>query len=573
MKSIYTNIIKGLVAVAFAGGIASCSENYLSTEPQTELSINDVVNSPDGKKAAVYGLCSSMYSQYKELYGYRWFNGEPWFSMFYGEVVGQDYFSYFWTSSDRNVVNWTRMRDNTSTASYVAWSYCYGLISQANLICDATPVSAVDDKETALRLAQARTIRAHAYTRLLQVYAPRWEDSENGAVPCIVLRKTAADPSGDVNAPLASMKDVLDFIYKDLDEALDLYEMSGLPRYNEWEPDEDIAAGIYARAALLRDDWQTAQKMAARAHKNYPVGSADEYLAGFAEPASDWMWSNSPASAGIYFASFGASYACNGAYPCRWESIGAGAINYELYKQMEQGDIRKGLFFTPDKLTYPEDADKFWNNAYINGTTMNLNNWTSQGPSSIALDIYSMGGEIYNRVGADKAWPFPYSNPGYGEYYTKGIMIPFGAQFKFWATDYYGSSSFPFMRSEEMLLIEAEAACHNGDYTTAQNNLELINANRIPGYVKSAKTGDDLLAEVKLNRRIELWGEGFNWFDLKRWGESIVRKPWVAGNSDSNNIPASQAISYSKAMNNGWRWIIPRRETQYNTYIDQKSLD
>lgn len=566
------NIIKGLAFTAVIAAMSSCSENYLSTEPRSELSIEQATGTPEGKTAAVYGLCQSMYKQYPELYGYRWFNGEPWMSMFYGEVVGQDYFCYFWASSDENVPNWIRMRDNTSTAAYAAWCYCYGLIAQANLICDGTPIDAVQDNESAYRLAQARTIRAHAYTRLLQIYGPRWADSDNGQKPCIVLRKNAADPAADVNAPLASMKDVLDFIYQDLDEALALYAEANLYRYNEWEPDEDIAAGIYARAALLKDDWQTAQKMAAMARKYYPVSTAEEYLAGFAEPASDWMWCNSPASTGMYFASFGASYACNGAYPCRWQSIGAGAINYELYKQMDQNDIRRSLYFTPDKVSDEADQANFWNKDYINSQSMNINYWTAQGPNSIAYDLYKMGAEMYNRVGAAKAWPWPYTNPGYGQYYTKGTVVPFGGQFKFWSVDFYGSSSFPFMRATEMLLIEAEAACHNGDYATAQNNLEELNENRIEGYTKSTNTGDALLEEVKLNRRIELWGEGFNWFDLKRWGEPINRVSWKENDVDSNNIPASQAINFAPDYNNGWRWIIPRKETQYNTYIDTKEI-
>lgn len=183
-----------------------------------------------------------------------------------------------------------------------------------------------------------------------------------------------------------------------------------------------------------------------------------------------------------------------------------------------------------------------------------------------------MGAEMYNRVGAAKAWPWPYTNPGYGQYYTKGTVVPFGGQFKFWSVDFYGSSSFPFMRATEMLLIEAEAACHNGDYATAQNNLEELNENRIEGYTKSTNTGDALLEEVKLNRRIELWGEGFNWFDLKRWGEPINRVSWKENDVDSNNIPASQAINFAPDYNNGWRWIIPRKETQYNTYIDTKEI-
>lgn len=571
MKKI--NIIKGLSVAILAGSMVSCSDNYLTLEPQTEITNSDAVGSPEAKKDAVYGMCQSMYQQYSSLYSYRWFNGEPWLSMFYGEVVGQDYFSYFWTRSDQNVPNWTRMTNQTATATYVAWSYCYGLISQANNICDATPVDQIEDEETAFRIAQAKTLRAHAYTRLLQIYGPRWADSENGTVKTVVLRKTAADPSGDVNAPLAPMKDVLDFIYKDLDEAITLYEASGKFRSYEWEPDIEIAQGLYARAALLKDDWQTAQAMANAARKYYPIMTPAQYASGFAEPNGEWMWTNSPAPAGMYFASYGASYACNGAYPCRWQSIGAGAINYDLYRQMDPNDMRCDLFFTPDKVSDPAYEALFWDSKYCTSSSMDINKWSNNegkvNPGPLAYDLYVMGAQIYSQVGAAKGWPFPYSNPAYGSYLTYGTLVPFGAQFKFWSKDYYGSSAFPFMRGAEMLLIEAEAACHNSDYTTAQNCLYELNRNRISGYQKSTKTGDALLEEVKLNRRIELWGEGFNWFDYKRWNEPIVRNSWRANDPTSNNIPASQAGVYDVTKARGWRWTIPRNETQYNDYISE----
>ena len=571
MKKI--NIIKGLTVAVLAGGMVSCSSNYLSLEPQTEITNSDAVGSPESKKDAVYGLCQSMYQQYSSLYSYRWFNGEPWLSMFYGEVVGQDYFSYFWVRSDQNVPNWTRMTNQTATATFVAWSYCYGLIAQANNICDATPIDKIEDKETAFRIAQAKTIRAHAYTRLLQIYAPRWADSNSGAEKSVILRKTAADPNGDYNAPLAPMKDVLDFIYQDLDEAIALYKESGKFRSYDWEPDIEIAQGIYARAALLKDDWQTAQTMANAARQDYSIMSATDYLAGFAEPTQEWMWTNSPASAGMYFAAFGASYACNGAYPCRWQSIGAGSINYDLYRQMDPNDVRTTLFFTPDKVSKPEYEPLFWNSTYCTSSSMDINKWSNNNgqvnPGPLAYDLYTMGRKIYNQVGAAKGWPYPYSNPAYGSYLPYGTLAPFGAQFKFWSVDYYGSSAFPFMRASEMLLIEAEAACHNNDFTTAQNCLLELNKNRISGYQKSTKTGNDLLEEVKLNRRIELWGEGFNWFDYKRWNEPIVRRPWVADDPTSNNIPASQAGVYDVTKARGWRWTVPRNETQYNDYISE----
>src|SRR5690625_6936794 len=53
------------------------------------------------------------------------------------------------------------------------------------------------------------------------------------------------------------------------------------------------------------------------------------------------------------------------------------------------------------------------------------------------------------------------------------------------------------------------------DGRAAQVLYELVSA-RDDQYTLSSNTGDDLLEEIYLNRRLELWGEGFRFFDLKR---------------------------------------------------------
>ena len=85
------------------------------------------------------------------------------------------------------------------------------------------------------------------------------------------------------------------------------------------------------------------------------------------------------------------------------------------------------------------------------------------------------------------------------------------------------------MRSAEMYLIEAEAKARLGDATAADVLFELV-SNRDPGYVKSTNTGMDLVEEVYLQRRIELWGEGVSWFDLKR-----LKKPLDRSGAGSNH--------------------------------------
>jgi hypothetical protein len=72
------------------------------------------------------------------------------------------------------------------------------------------------------------------------------------------------------------------------------------------------------------------------------------------------------------------------------------------------------------------------------------------------------------------------------------------------------------MRLAEMYLTKAEALAHLGKTAEAQEVLTAFAVTRDPSYVSKGNTGDALVQEILTQRRIELWGEGFRWYDLKR---------------------------------------------------------
>jgi hypothetical protein len=85
-------------------------------------------------------------------------------------------------------------------------------------------------------------------------------------------------------------------------------------------------------------------------------------------------------------------------------------------------------------------------------------------------------------------------------------------------------ADMPFMRTPEMILVEAEAKYHNGAATQAHNLLYQLQLNRDPNAVKSSNTGQNLLDEILVERRKELYGEiGVEWFDAKRYRMGISR--------------------------------------------------
>jgi len=97
-----------------------------------------------------------------------------------------------------------------------------------------------------------------------------------------------------------------------------------------------------------------------------------------------------------------------------------------------------------------------------------------------------------------------------------------------WAGDYM------YFSVAEMYLIDAEAQARNGHEPEAHTALETLIKNRFPAYTSAGLTGANLLNEILLQRRIELWGEGLSLFDIKRLKTGLNR-PTGAGNYGSGS--------------------------------------
>lgn len=123
------------------------------------------------------------------------------------------------------------------------------------------------------------------------------------------------------------------------------------------------------------------------------------------------------------------------------------------------------------------------------------------------------------------------------------------------------------MRATEFLLTEAEAAYMDGDIASAKSIITELNSIRIPGYV--APDGEALLEDIRLSRRAELWGEGHCWYDFKRWNLPIEERKWVANDPTSGNTPANFARAHAVNDRNGWRLMIPRAESDFNSGFDR----
>lgn len=114
------------------------------------------------------------------------------------------------------------------------------------------------------------------------------------------------------------------------------------------------------------------------------------------------------------------------------------------------------------------------------------------------------------------------ANAGYGEW----TMLNY--KFKF-ADVKNGLGDILMMRVAEMFLIKAEAATHiTGKEGEAQSLLKELRQARLKEGTTAdvTATGDDLREEIWMERRKELWGEGFSLTDLLRNQKSLERKNW-----------------------------------------------
>lgn len=554
-------ILKALAGILVAGSFASCADDYLDLAPEVDYPTSTVTGSTDAAQYAINGLCLSMNTVY-DIGVYPNCSGEAWMGSFYGDLFSPDWFDYLFQGNGRDFMVWDFFTKADYVPAFPAWMYGYNLINQANMILEGIDTAEGPAADRQFIKAQALTMRAHAYQFLLKVYGPRWQDSDNGRKQTLVWRIK----SSVADAPLVSMNQILDLIYHDLDEAIDLYTQSQKKRRNIWEPNIDIARGIYARAAMLKNDWEKARDMSRAARAEYRIMSGEQYCGGFNTPNEEWMWANAADETVTYYGGWGAWYACNGAYTSFWGQS-AGQISYDLYKLTDPNDIRRKLYFTPDKkLQKPMTGAAFWNKDVCDPMSMNLN------IAPAMIQSLNLQAKNCHPAGGDTSLiPAAYAKDN-SDGASEDMIIPFGAQYKFWGMGKYTTMSFPFMRAAELALYEAEACYRLGDMTGAQKALTEVNSQRIPGYACTT-TGDAFWEEYMICSRMELWGEGQGFFNMKRWNVTAVRNVWKEGDTNSNNMPAEFGYVNGPEVQNGWRWSMPRSESRQNKLADPTLLD
>ncbi|MDR2913561.1 MAG: RagB/SusD family nutrient uptake outer membrane protein [Tannerella sp.] len=506
--------------LALSVWLSSCSSDFLDTLPTETVASTEVFKDMESAKLAINGIARLMVSQNLSIQTHC---GEGTIKFMFGEYVGENFSRPALASGWYTVMNATFHENNSSTYNNYPWFYYYMLIGNANLFL--TRIDGVEGRETDRQFlkAQALTYRAFSYMQLVQFYCYRWVDSNNGTsvtnkMEGLVLRTDANYEEKDL--PLVSSGEIYKQIYADLDEAISLYEKCGLSRSDIWEPNINVAYATYARAALTRQDYAKADEMAQKARKGYVLMSNNDYTSGFSESNNEWIWGSYGGDDqplhyyGFHsYMAYDANTSIIRSYPV--------CISRTLYDKIPDTDIRKGMFLNPGSQTY----------------------------SSVGVITGSFADSVR------QAHSTMLSSHQVAAYMS----------FKFSIDGKRGVGYINHFRSSEMILIEAEAKYFAGDEAGAQTLLnELTRLSKRDEEYECTATGADLLAEIKLYRSIELWGEGFDWLDKKRYKDPITRVSFANGGSFGASAAVNRAVDYG----NKWTYVTPLIESENNRALD-----
>lgn len=119
------------------------------------------------------------------------------------------------------------------------------------------------------------------------------------------------------------------------------------------------------------------------------------------------------------------------------------------------------------------------------------------------------------------------TDPG-GDPETAGLIWMRNSKFRFRNIDTQVGDIL-LMRNAEIYLIAAEAGAHLGKPDAIQRLNDVRTAR---GASPREGSGEDLLEMIYLERRLELWGEGFSLVDIIRLQKSVERKEWPSSQED-----------------------------------------
>lgn len=404
--------------------------------------------------------------------------------------------NYGWYS---NVARYNASPDFTRNEVYIPFRYYYRQIFGANAIIDILGGNdAVPDVAgNKYTMGQAKAMRAYGYFYLSQIYGKEYGSGTDKLIPIY----TSAT---QLNLPKKTTKEVFDLMIKDLTEAITL--LAGFTRSSKDQVDVNVAKGLLAYVLSARGT------------------NAD--LTQVVTLSQDIMnaYQKTPPSQ-LYFDGTNATTA-------GFNNVATPSWMWGVDLTLAQGINLISWWGQIDQFTY----------SYT---------W--------AGDPKPIDRGLYDAIRADDIRKNQFVSPTA----TSRRLQPTG---KFWApARVSGGQRFVetdniYMRADEFYLLNAEAKARLGQDAPAKTALKSYLADRITDVsFIDALTGADLLNEIYMQTRIELWGEGKSYLAMKRLKKSVVR--------GSNHLfEAGATIPYNDAK---LTFVIPQAEVLNNPNLDK----
>ena len=519
-----------IMIVAGVLGLAGCIKE---TMPQQNVATSDqVANSPGVFQTFVNTCTSSLVGQftYSGSDMYPWDYGYPSFFL-QRDVMGQDIVldEQDWYTTWYSVGTGLGPR---YAVCQLPWTYYYKWINNCNTVLNMAGDNPSEDMVHGAGIALA--MRAMFYMDLARMFQYTYKGNEDKITVPIVTEKTL----DFTNNPRATNTEIWAFILEDLDRA-EKY-LAEYVRADIYTPDVKVVYGLKARAYLTMEDFPNAEKYAKMAQEGFSPLSEDEYLdrmTAFNTPNHAWIYgltfksddpnillndSDSNWGSQMFLEVQDVLYASNYGQPKR--------IDAHLYATIPDTDYRKKCYidFAIDNMDYESAVEAI--SKY------------SDYPERI---IASAGATTSGAVG--------------------GLQLKFRAG---GGADGRNGNAFaatcvavPLMRVEEMMLIEAEAAGMQ-DEGRGKQLLEAFAKLRNPQYAYDATVS--FRDNVWWQRRVELWGEGFATFDIKRLNKGVIRSYAGTNHYEGVRFNTETAPSWMNLC-------IVETETEYNKGIQENN--
>lgn len=398
-----------------------------------------------------------------------------------------------------NEYAWLRHIDPDSDLSAFGFSYYYGMISTANTLLSNVDNIPGDEGLRNQIKGEAYVFRAFGHFQMVQLYGKRYEKGKDNTQLGVAC---VTEPTMEHKAR-NTVEEVYQLVNEDIDKGITF--LKGYKRENINHFHQSVAYGIRARVALTQGNWKVAAEASAEALRlaraeGRELQTGESLLGGFndVERNPEWMW------ASIMITEQDLSFSHFFSY-MSWN--------------FNSTPVRKSTRCINDKLY-----------AHISSTDIRARWWDPTGTAAVPLPSYSKW-KYQNRKFTSK---------------SDGSSV----------------NDLVYMRMSEMYLIQAEALARDGNEAESRKVLHEWLVTRDPEYKLSTNSGQALIDEILTQRRIELWGEGFRFTDLKRLNMDMDRR-------DTNHDQSVCTILHVPAGDSRWVWKIPTHEINSNPLMEQ----